>query len=99
MTYWNSIQEALIHGHGRERSFLCHVHGDSNPSASVNSLTGAWICYACHASGKVDLDGVDLDPYAVRRYISEVEQRVAASKVTYPENWLCLLYTSPSPRD
>lgn len=86
--HWNSLAEALVHGYGRERSFLCHVHGDSNPSASVNSLTGAWICYACHASGRVDLNGVDLDPYAIRRRIGEVEKRIEASQVKYPENWL-----------
>lgn len=85
---YSSIQEALVHGTGRERQFLCHVHGDSNASASVNSLTGAWICYACGASGKVDLDGVELDPYALRRRISEIEERVAASQVRYPEGWL-----------
>lgn len=85
---YSSISEALIHGSGRERQFLCHVHGDSNPSASVNSLTGLWICYACGASGKVDLDGIELDPYALRRRIHEVEERVAASQVRYPEGWL-----------
>lgn len=88
MTHWNSLQEALTHGYGVERSFLCHVHGDSNPSASVNSLTGAWICYACHAAGRVDLDGIDLDPYAIRRRIAEIQKRVESSTVVYPEGWL-----------
>ena len=85
---YSSIAEALTQGHGRERQFLCHVHGDTNPSASVNALTGAWICYACGAAGRVDLDGVDLDPYAVRRRITEIAERVEAMTVRYPEGWL-----------
>lgn len=88
MNGYASIQEALVHGTGRERQFLCHVHGDSNPSASVNSLTGVWLCYACGAKGKVNLDGVEMDPYALRRRIKDIEERVAASQVRYPESWL-----------
>lgn len=83
-----SIQDALTNGTGRERQFLCHVHGDTNPSASVNAVTGAWICYACGACGRVDLDDIDLDPYAVRRRITEIAERVEAMTVQYPEGWL-----------
>lgn len=83
-----SLEDALLNGSGRERQFLCHVHGESNPSASVNSVTGAWFCYACHAGGWVDLSDVDLDPYSVRRYVNQIMERVASAKTVYPEGWL-----------
>jgi len=47
-----SLAEAMTYGHGVERQFCCHVHGDTNPSASVNAMTGLWFCYACGARGK-----------------------------------------------
>jgi DNA primase len=37
-----------------ERPFRCHVHQDSQASASVNVAKGLWICYGCGAKGKVD---------------------------------------------
>jgi 5S rRNA maturation endonuclease (ribonuclease M5) len=88
MTHYASLEDALINGRGTERSFLCHVHGDTNPSASVNAVTGLWYCYACHAKGKVDLNDIDLDPYAIRRRISSIIERIETGEVIYPENWL-----------
>lgn len=91
-----SLEDAILNGSGTERSFLCHVHGDSNPSASVNSISGLWYCYACHACGKVDLDGVELSPYAIKRWSDQIQRRIEASSVTYPEGWLDFFDATPS---
>ena len=37
-------------GYGN-RSIHCPVHDDRNASASVNTGTGLWTCYACDAGG------------------------------------------------
>ena len=39
-----TLREALLYGHGDERTFLCPVHGDSNPSASLNVIKKVWYC-------------------------------------------------------
>jgi DNA primase len=49
-----TLAEALTEGRGVERPFRCHVHEDSNASASVNVLKGVWVCYACGAHGILD---------------------------------------------
>lgn len=90
MRYYQDIQDAILNGYGRERSFLCHVHGDSNPSASVNSETGLWICYACHAKGKIDLESLELDPYSVKRQVTDALKRLEEVETVYPESWLNL---------
>lgn len=48
-----NLMAAVHSGRGAERPFCCDVHGDSNPSASVNVLKGVWVCYACGAGGRV----------------------------------------------
>jgi DNA primase len=48
-----NLMAAVQSGRGAERPFCCDVHGDSNPSASVNVLKGVWVCYACGAGGRV----------------------------------------------
>ena len=48
-----NLNAALASGRGVERPFCCDVHGDSNPSASVNVAKGVWVCYACGAGGRV----------------------------------------------
>lgn len=52
----DTLEEALAHGRGVERPFRCHVHDDTMPSASVNVLKQVWFCYACGASGHVDVN-------------------------------------------
>ena len=37
-------------GYG-ERSWKCPVHDESHASASVNTNTGLWTCFACGAGG------------------------------------------------
>lgn len=87
-----TLEEALARGHGRERSFNCPVHGDKNPSASVNVEKGVWVCYACGASGRVGDDVVIPDSTILDLaldLIGETEVR------TYPESWLDQ-FNSPS---
>jgi 5S rRNA maturation endonuclease (ribonuclease M5) len=81
-----SIEEAMIYGHGIERQFRCHVHGDTNPSASVNSLTGLWFCYACGAKGKYNVSQIPPDKAATAliRYVDTFLQEIKV----YPESWL-----------
>lgn len=83
-----SIEEAMTSGYGIERSFLCHAHEDRNASASVNSVTGLWFCYACHARGKFDMTRIDFDPYQVKRSLDLMIERVEAESRVYPESWL-----------
>ena len=84
--YAPTLSEVLTHGYGVERSFLCPVHGDTNPSASVNTIKNVWVCYTCGAHGK--LDGEDLlgeiDYEAVRRHV----RKQATNTEPLPESWL-----------
>lgn len=79
---------ALTHGTGVERMFLCPVHGDNNPSASVNVLKGVWICYSCGAKGT--LDSVITDPNVAMDALDELVKSMAEEldPVYYTESWL-----------
>lgn len=88
MSGWSSLEEALTLGDGVERSFSCPVHDDHSPSASVNSLTGFWYCYACGAWGKADLSRMEIDPLAVRRQVMRMNEKLNPVHQTYPEGWL-----------
>lgn len=94
-----SLEEALTVGVGIERSFLCPVHDDRNASASVNSLTGLWICYACGARGKADLDRIEIDPLHVQKMVRRALENLDDTRHTiYPESWLSLYdATGPGP--
>jgi hypothetical protein len=81
-------------------------HSDRRPSASIYvgepmvrqrggakylRLPGMWICYSCHASGRISNEGIEnYEPTADRNLdvalanLENVEQRV------YPESWLDL---------
>lgn len=85
MTTGATLSEALASGRGTERPFRCHVHDDSNASASVNVLKGVWTCYACGAHGAVD--GVDLIPEA--KELLEILKGDYPVRVL-PEAWLDL---------
>lgn len=79
---------ALTHGTGTERMFLCPVHGDNNPSASVNVLKGVWVCYSCGAKGT--LDSVITDPNLQMDALDELVKSMAIDlePVFYTESWL-----------
>lgn len=44
MRTYSTLEDAIIKGHGTERSFRCPVHDDSHASASVNVNKGVWYC-------------------------------------------------------
>lgn len=69
MTLWRTLEDVLADGRGTERAFQCHKHDDQHASASVNVLSGLWICYACGARGTVA--GHVPDPKAVVRSLTE----------------------------
>lgn len=78
-----TLNEALTTGRGIERSFRCEHHDDTNASASVNTVTGLWCCYACGAAGKVDEKDTIPDADTLLAYLKgDVPVRV------YAESWL-----------
>ena len=78
-----TLEEVLRDGRGVERPFRCHVHEDKNASASVNTLKGVWVCYACGAAGVVD--GIDLVPDAEQ--LIQILKGDQPERI-YPEAWL-----------
>jgi hypothetical protein len=89
----DTLADALAKGRGVERAFRCEVHDDHNASASVNSITGLWICYACGAAGKVDGDFTVVDPETLLAMLKgEQPPRI------YAESWLDIYdLNHPSP--
>lgn len=81
-----SIEEAMIYGYGIERQFRCHVHDDTKPSASVNSVTGLWFCYSCGARGKFNVSDIPADKAATAmiRYLDQISDE----PVIYAESYL-----------
>lgn len=85
---WSSLDEALSLGRGEERPFRCHMHDDTNASASVNVAKMVWYCYACGASGTTD--GKAKAPSADD--LAAMLGTTGGVRV-YPENWL-MMFTS-----
>jgi DNA primase len=81
-----TLHEAIVYGHGVERSFLCPHHGDSRPSASVNIVKGVYYCYTCGARGGLTGEDALLEPDYEEMRIW-FEQKMEAGHV-YPESWL-----------
>lgn len=81
-----SLDEALTQpGAGLERAFHCPVHGDNHPSASVNIISGLWVCYTCGAKGKVG-DHYTVDPEALLKHLKGQKQKFETHY--FPESWL-----------
>lgn len=81
-----TLQEALIYGKGAERPFLCPVHGDTRPSASLNVFKKVWYCYSCGAHGGLTGEDALLEPdYEQMRlwFLEKMEE----TRV-YSERWL-----------
>lgn len=78
-----SLDQALAKGHGEWRSFTCPVHDDKNPSARVNTTTGAWICMSCGAKGTKK--GYVPDPI---RMLDAAMELIDAVDMAKPESWL-----------
>lgn len=86
----NDLEYVLANGRGVERSFRCHVHADSNASASVNSATGLWYCYACGARGRADT------PEPTQRQMEKILAEAAVqTREPLPYGWLSA-YTANS---
>lgn len=81
-----TLAEALTYGHGTERPFLCPVHGDSRPSASVNMIKRVWVCYTCGAHGGLTGEHALMEPdyEQMREWFND---RMEEGRV-YPEGWL-----------
>lgn len=68
-----SLEDALAATDFRkERPFRCHVHDDSQASASVNIDKGVWVCYTCGAKGRVDSSLIILDGDRIGRDVEEM---------------------------
>lgn len=88
---WRSIEDALALGYGIERQFICHVHPDTNASASVNAVSGLWICYACGAKGFIDPEKVTIAPETVVREVNRALANIeGGGHQYYPESWLSI---------
>jgi len=88
---YRSIEDALALGYGIERQFVCHVHPDTHASASVNAVTGLWLCYACGAAGKIDPDKIEIAPSAVVRAVNQALATIEGDGHDhYPESWLTI---------
>jgi hypothetical protein len=85
-----SLAEALTGAGGIERPFHCPVHGDTHPSASVNVISGLWVCYSCGAKGKAG-DNYSVDPDQLLSYLKGLQKK--HEQHYFPESWLNL-YTA-----
>lgn len=85
MRHW-TLAEAVAYGRGVERPFLCPVHGDSRPSASLNIIKKKWYCYTCGARGGLTGEYALLEPDYEQMQVW-FEERMEAQRV-YPESWL-----------
>ena len=81
-----TLQEALVYGKGVERPFLCPVHGDSRPSASLNVVKQVWYCYSCGAHGSLTGEDALLEPDYEQMKIWFLE-KMEETRV-YSERWL-----------
>lgn len=86
--HWQSLEEAMESGHGLERAFLCHVHPDNSPSASVNSSTGMWCCYTCGAKGRYKHGEFDISPDSLIAEIEKVETILSAEQSYKSDFWM-----------
>ena len=84
--YGHTLTEAVSRGHGTERPFLCPVHTDSRPSASLNMHKKVWYCYTCGARGSLTGEAALVEPdyEEMRRWLMEKLEE----KRVYPEAWL-----------
>lgn len=84
--YAQTLSEAVTRGKGTERPFLCPVHGDSRPSASLNIIKQKWYCYTCGAHGSLTGEDALLEPDYLQLQLW-FSQKMEENRV-YPESWL-----------
>lgn len=66
---------------GDEVQFRCPTpgHTDTNPSASLNTKTGLWVCFGCEASGDIyTLGGIKFGMDEHSSELPELKRRMAA---------------------
>ena len=78
-----TLEDALLKGHGKWRTFHCPVHGDNSPSARVNSENGWWVCMSCGAKGHASNYVMNVDK-ALESVIELLDQAEMDPK---PESW------------
>jgi hypothetical protein len=94
---YRSVEDALTLGYELERQFVCHVHDDHNASASVNSVTGLWVCYACGSAGRVDLDTMQISATGVVKLTERLFESLTTTN-RFTESWLNV-FDSQGPGD
>ena len=87
-----TLEEVLTFGRGVERKFNCHVHDDTNASASVNVDKGWWYCYGCGAKGEVGNED-ELPDFTF--FHRQIERTLKKAPEIYPESWLDLFDAGP----
>lgn len=85
-----SLAEALSAGQGIERKFHCENpdHHDTHASAWVNSITGAFFCFACGWGGHADVDRFDVAPGPVIRELEKFTRMMENERRVFDESWL-----------
>lgn len=83
------LESALTYGWEVERSFRCinPEHNDNSASASINAVSGLFVCYACGYAGKVDMDKVEVHVSGLKKYTAKVFARLEEGN-RYSEGWL-----------
>lgn len=87
-----TLQDALLKGRGKWRSFTCPVHADGNPSARVNVESGRWVCMSCGAKGKAE----DYVPDPDKVIESVLELLDEAELDPKPESWYDIFDSGPT---
>lgn len=90
MRAYATIQDAMAMGTGVERTFHCGNpdHVDRNASASVNSITGAFLCYSCGWKGKIDTENFEIDVSEVGKQLAKLVTELETDPRTLTESWL-----------
>lgn len=86
-----TLEDALLKGRGRWRSFLCPAHADTHPSARVNVDTGWWVCMSCGAKGKVEDYKIDPDKI-IQNVLDLLDEAELDPK---PESWYDIFDSGP----
>lgn len=81
----HTLAEAVTHGRGTERPFLCPVHEDSRPSAYVNVVKKKWYCFTCGARGKLTGAALLMEP---NYYVMAKELEKSVFERSYSPSWL-----------
>lgn len=85
-----SLEDAALNGWEVERAYMCQTHGDHDASASLNGVTGAYVCYACGDKGKLDFDKLEIEisTDGIRSLIDDLEKTINPVHHRYPERYL-----------